>query len=299
MSEIEHSKNHRKRLLGVLLIGSVFFLLTSPLQSSSIILTQNSNGVNDPNPKENGTPKEESILLNLISNGAAWSFLGALIGGGIGSLATIYVSNQESNLKKRERLIESLTWFEGRTQKRNVGIAIVESEWEITEKKDFKEFKKIWTSLLVNQAIYLLTNEKDEIAFHEEQNLCRMIDILVEKAKIQKKESNFYRDRYQFLILAIEDHAENRESKKLKHLNEHIKRLGKNKKNWKHLINDEKLWEKFIGDKNSYEASQLLRCIEALGWSSLTLLLLWLMLLQKRDASNSESDIFRIAYFAD
>ncbi|MDJ0843279.1 hypothetical protein [Crocosphaera sp.] len=253
MSEVTLKKYQIKKVLGgLLLIGIMSFLLTSLLQFNSITLANPSNSQNNKKTILTGETKQKLFI--------------ALLSGGLASIVTIYVNNKESNLQKRERLIESLTWLEGRTQRRNIGIAIVESGWNLDENQDFH---LAWTSILVNQAIYLLTNEKDQdqdqdqgkhkekIAFHEKDNLCRIIDILVEKAKFPKiaKKDEFYLGRYKFLILAIENHVENRKNKKLETLNEDIKRLKKNKENWKKLINNEELWNNFINGKNSEESS--------------------------------------------
>ncbi len=82
------------------------------------------------------------------------------------------------NRKQRvwELLLESLRWFEGNTQKRSIGIALVESKWDF-----HKEFQSRWASILINQAIYLLTREKKQDAIHERANLYRIMNLLIEK----------------------------------------------------------------------------------------------------------------------
>ena len=72
-----------------------------------------------------------------------------------------------------ELLLESLGWFEGGTQKRSIGIAVIETKWDHQ-----KEFRTRWVSILVNQAIYLLTREKDRDARHERANLYRIMNLL-------------------------------------------------------------------------------------------------------------------------
>jgi hypothetical protein len=74
-----------------------------------------------------------------------------------------------------ELLLESLRWFEGGTQARSIGIALVESKWQHHE-----EFRSRWTSILMNQAIYLLTRKKERDAIHERANLYRIMNLLIE-----------------------------------------------------------------------------------------------------------------------
>ena len=75
-----------------------------------------------------------------------------------------------------ELLLESLRWFEGGTQPRSIGIALVESKWAF-----HPEFRGRWASILVNQAIYLLTRKNDRDAIHERANLYRIMDLLINK----------------------------------------------------------------------------------------------------------------------
>jgi hypothetical protein len=79
------------------------------------------------------------------------------------------------NQRTWELLLESLRWFEGGTQPRSIGIALVESKWD-----HHKEFRRRWTSILVNQAIYLLTRKKGRDAIHERANLYRIMKLLIE-----------------------------------------------------------------------------------------------------------------------
>jgi hypothetical protein len=73
-----------------------------------------------------------------------------------------------------DRLFDSLKWFEGDTQKRTIGIAVVESKWN-----DWPDFHARWLTVLVNQAIYLMSREKDQKARHERANLYRIMAFLV------------------------------------------------------------------------------------------------------------------------
>ena len=73
-----------------------------------------------------------------------------------------------------ERLYNSLQWFEGHTQKRSLGIAMIEANWH----KE-KSFHKTWVSILTNQAVYLLRQSEQGHSAHEIENLKRIMRLLV------------------------------------------------------------------------------------------------------------------------
>lgn len=100
------------------------------------------------------------------------AFVAALVGWGLAVWQ--FFGNQ--NLRIWELMLESLRWFEGGTQRRSIGIALVESKWDV-----HKEFRGRWASILMNQAIYLLTREKHRDAIHERANLYRIMNLLMEK----------------------------------------------------------------------------------------------------------------------
>jgi len=89
------------------------------------------------------------------------------------------VRSDESRQKEDERkelyLVEALRYFEGRTQKRSIGIAFIEAYWD-----EVTRLHKTWTAVLANQAIYLLsklsTDHKLEV--HEFDNLNRIFELL-------------------------------------------------------------------------------------------------------------------------
>ncbi|HYN81705.1 MAG TPA: hypothetical protein VES88_09410, partial [Gemmatimonadaceae bacterium] len=49
--------------------------------------------------------------------------------------------------RHRDILYESLKWFEGGTQKRSIGIAVVNTSWHT-----FDDFRPLWTEVFANQA---------------------------------------------------------------------------------------------------------------------------------------------------
>jgi len=94
----------------------------------------------------------------------------------LGWAFALYQLHTNKRQRTWELLLESLKWFEGGTQKRSIGIALVETKWEYQ-----KEFRARWASILVNQAIHLLTRKKGCHARHERANLYRMMNFLMMK----------------------------------------------------------------------------------------------------------------------
>ncbi|MFZ4699495.1 MAG: hypothetical protein ACOYMG_05555, partial [Candidatus Methylumidiphilus sp.] len=92
-------------------------------------------------------------------------------------------AKESEHLKQRDILYESLKWFEGGTQKRSIGIAVVNTSWN-----GYKEFRPLWIEVFLNQAIYLLTTSEEKTKFHEHDNLRRIMDLLVrEKTSITEQ----------------------------------------------------------------------------------------------------------------
>jgi sulfur relay (sulfurtransferase) DsrC/TusE family protein len=82
---------------------------------------------------------------------------------------------QESE-KMKEHLFSALKWFEGGeggTQKRSIGIAIVEAHWNT-----YKDLRPIWRTILVNQAIHLLVRSKERDSETERNNIDRIMKLL-------------------------------------------------------------------------------------------------------------------------
>lgn len=102
---------------------------------------------------------------------------------------------QERQRDKRDTyLFEALKWFTGGTQKRNVGISIVEGYWT-----EIPHLKGILVPLLANQAIYLLTQSEQDTALHEYDNLNRIMVLLIEF-----EEKHKFRGYYDQILHAIE-----------------------------------------------------------------------------------------------
>ncbi|MCW2849738.1 MAG: hypothetical protein JWR90_3712 [Marmoricola sp.] len=71
-------------------------------------------------------------------------------------------------------VLRSLEYFTGGTQRRSVGVAVVEGAWD-----NAPNLRPIFVPLLVNQAIYLLEESKQKDAAHEQQNLSQIMKLLI------------------------------------------------------------------------------------------------------------------------
>jgi hypothetical protein len=125
------------------------------------------------------------VLLKLIGfGGAILLAVGSMVGFFIkrawersdGRRAALAIEQQEKRneyTKLREMLFDSLQWFEGDTQKRSVGLAMVSAAWD----KD-ADFRRVWANVLATQAIYLLAESKQGAREDELANLYRTMEIL-------------------------------------------------------------------------------------------------------------------------
>jgi hypothetical protein len=89
-------------------------------------------------------------------------------------MALILQQKWQTARERQTRLFEALRWFEGDTQKRSLGIALIEANWNIE-----KNLHKTWIAVLTNQAVYLLGKSGQQDAVHEIANLKRIINLLV------------------------------------------------------------------------------------------------------------------------
>ena len=70
-------------------------------------------------------------------------------------------------------VLDSLRWFEGKTQRRSIGISVIEGNWA-----RFPDLQGTWTAVLANQAVYLLSESGQDDAWHERANLQRIMRLL-------------------------------------------------------------------------------------------------------------------------
>lgn len=86
-----------------------------------------------------------------------------------------YESDQARRERREARVFEALKWFEGKTQRRNIGIAVVEGAWSETP-----HLRATLIPLLINQAIYLLAESKQREAAHEADNRIRLMRLITD-----------------------------------------------------------------------------------------------------------------------
>ena len=91
------------------------------------------------------------------------------------ALTALILQQKWQQIRDRQsHLYNSLHWFEGNTQKRSLGIAVIEANW-----KSAKSLHRTWTAVLTNQAIYLLSQSGEGDATHEIANLKRIMNLLL------------------------------------------------------------------------------------------------------------------------
>lgn len=91
---------------------------------------------------------------------------------------------ERSQARHRDILYESLKWFEGGTQKRSIGIAVVNTSWGT-----FEEFRPLWIEVFANQAIYLLAASDQKDKPHEHDNLRRIMAVVVDQRALLEANS--------------------------------------------------------------------------------------------------------------
>ena len=100
--------------------------------------------------------------------------VGVALGGWLFAGFKEWLAYRERKVTRMEdRLFSSLSWFEGKTQKRSIGIAVIEGLWP-----DLEEYRKILIPLLANQAIYLLAVSNEDTD-HERNNLQRIMRLIL------------------------------------------------------------------------------------------------------------------------
>lgn len=124
----------------------------------------------------------------------------ALIGASVG--ATIAVVQAVLNYLERKRsrrdgsLFQAFQYFDGGTQRRNIGIAIIEGLWQ-----EAPHLQGLFIPLLVNQAIYLLIGSEQSEARNEQDNLRRIMALAITPAAAAAGFAGHYRE----LLRAVED----------------------------------------------------------------------------------------------
>lgn len=95
-----------------------------------------------------------------------------------------FAAKEAERVRLKDILYESLKWFEGGTQKRSIGIAVVKTSWDA-----YSEFRPLWTEVFVNQALYLLAASDSGSKTHEQENLGQILALLTRERTLIPTES--------------------------------------------------------------------------------------------------------------
>lgn len=85
---------------------------------------------------------------------------------------------ERRSVRYEEVVLKSLEYFTGSSQRRNVGIAVVEGAWN-----EASHLRPVFVPLLVNQAVYLLEESGQGEARHEVENLERIMSLVLDSAR--------------------------------------------------------------------------------------------------------------------
>ena len=97
------------------------------------------------------------------------------------------MSLREQELRERlrnqreERVLQALDYFTGHTQRRNVGIAVLEGYLQLTPK-----LRDVVLPMLANQAVYLLEQSDEVDSVNEADNCRRIMALLLESGDISE-----------------------------------------------------------------------------------------------------------------
>jgi hypothetical protein len=96
----------------------------------------------------------------------------------------------QQRAKIKEQLLGALQWFGKGIQERSIGIAVITAHWD-----DAPDLRKIWVSVLVSQALQILTRSEKQTDQTNSDNLNQIMDLLWRE--------NLDRDRRQALHEAL------------------------------------------------------------------------------------------------
>jgi hypothetical protein len=99
-------------------------------------------------------------------------------------LAYLGYAERKAN-QKAELLLKTVSYFEGKTQKRSIGIALVEG---LLRKNS--EHIGVLVPLLTNQFVYLLLHPDVKDSVHEERNLVRLFHLLEEIPSLRAQQEH-------------------------------------------------------------------------------------------------------------
>lgn len=111
----------------------------------------------------------------------------AAAGGWVVALVTLLLNYRQGQaVREEERLAKTLDYFDGGSQKRSIGISLLEGVWLKNPR-----YHSILAPLVANQIVYLILSTDSHDA-HNERNLIRLLDIF---AQIPSLRAN-YPDRW-------------------------------------------------------------------------------------------------------
>jgi len=93
------------------------------------------------------------------------SLIGGIIGFGVAAMTLVLGYRERKQSRRDDNIFRALAFFDGKTQRRNVGISVVEGYWNTTP-----DLQRILVPLLVNQAIYLVSQSEQSDVEHELNN---------------------------------------------------------------------------------------------------------------------------------
>jgi hypothetical protein len=110
--------------------------------------------------------------------GVSGVLVGAGIAGGLSLRQATLAARERQQVRREQNYIAAFQYFDGKTQRRSVGISIIAASW-----REMPELLPMFVPLLVHQAIYLITQSREkEDAALEYRNLDRIIDLLATSA---------------------------------------------------------------------------------------------------------------------
>ena len=122
-----------------------------------------------------------------IEHIGTWSIA---LAGWLVAVIQIYISRRDRAQTRDEQLLQTtLSFFDGGTQKRSLGIAMIEGVW-----RKRTDYVTIFAPVLVNQAIYLLRASEEANQPHEERNLIRVLRLLEDMLPLHPSRSDISGD---------------------------------------------------------------------------------------------------------
>ena len=98
------------------------------------------------------------------------------VGGWLIALITTFLGYLERRrTQERELLLQNVAYFDGGTQRRSIGIALIEG---LIRRR--RQHRDVLLPLLANQFVYLLCHPEVKQSVHEERNLVRLYRLLSE-----------------------------------------------------------------------------------------------------------------------